>query len=265
MEIMKMQRSVKGFETMKARRLPSILGRSSSDWETEILRQWDNPKFHFPVIPSVDWGYARARLTAFRSQGEWLVVFELIGYDSEAGLCMNEVRAFGNKLGHNRRLLFETVVAPPKEAGELPFFDTDEQGNILLDPLDYVVEVRGKKRHFAPTPQDYARLGMNLQERTAGEIDALIKVLRLLTYTIPEDLFFSDAELLERLGRPRDLPRFLQLYDWYHPDWRRKEKPRDSPRLRSLARALASDDPDVYECPENLHNTHWSHWPEWPE
>lgn len=239
--------------------------RPAPNWETEILKQWDNPKFLFPAIPPADCGYARARLTAYRSPEEWLTVIEIIGFYSEAVLCLNDVEAFGNKLRRSKRWFDELVLSPPKEVRSYPHFEEDEQGTILINPLDFVVEVRGKKRHFALTPQDYARLGINLQERTAGEIDALIKVLRLLTYIIPEDLFFSDAELLERLGRPRDLRRFLQLYDWYHPDWRRKEKPSDSPCLRSLARALASNDPDVYECPENLHNTHWSHWPEWPE
>jgi len=58
---------------------------------------------------------------------------------------------------------------------------------------------------------------------------------------------------------------FLQLYNWYHPDYRHQEKPSDSPCLRSLAKALANDNPLLYECPEAMSNIHWSQWPEWPE
>jgi hypothetical protein len=232
--------------------------------ETRILKQWENPKLPVPPIPPLDFAFARARLTAFRSQEEWLTVFELIGYNSEIGFCMDDVYAHGNKLRHGRQHFAKDLLFPPDEEEGFPVFEEDEEGNILLAPLDFKVMIQGEWQHFTPTVEDYAQLGIDVQRQTIEQIDPVIKIMRFLAYTIPEELFLSDVELLEHLGRPRDLPRFLQLYEWHHPDYRRKEKPSDSPCLRSLAKALSHNNRTLYECSKELVNTHWSNWPDWP-
>lgn len=237
--------------------------RLEVDWEKAILDEWDELR-SFPPIPPADFGYARARLTVYRSDVEWLTVFEIIGYESESGECLNEVYAQGNRLASKRNVHFVTFLQPPENSAFYPDFDEDEEGNILLNPLDFTVQIYGQQYHFTPSPEDYTKLGIDLAQKAAGEIDAIVKILRYLSYTHPELVFLDPREILRIFGRSEDLPVFLQTYEWQHPDWRQREKPSDSQCLRSLAAAIAQNDPNLYVCPEKLVNTHWSFWPEWP-
>lgn len=240
----------------------NILRNPPRDQMPEILKTWDGAPF-FPDLTPVDFAYARARLTAFRSSNEWLTVFEVFGFQFEGGLCMIDIKAYGDKVSRSKHSFSVGTVTPPKGRPNFPYFDYDDEGKILLDPLNFVLEVKGKRHHFTPTVEEYRRLGIDLNHMVLKQFDPIIKVIRLLAYAIPDEVFLSDAELLEHLGRPRNLPRFLQLYDWRHPDYRLKEKLSDSPCLRTLARALAQSNPKLYECPGDLVNTHWSNWPEW--
>ncbi|GAB4164748.1 MAG: hypothetical protein Fur0021_40330 [Candidatus Promineifilaceae bacterium] len=233
------------------------------DWEKGILEEWDELR-SFPPIPPADFGYARARLTIYRSDVEWLTVFELVGYESESGECLNEVYAQGNRLASKRNVHFVTFLKPPENSALYPDFDEDEEGNILLNPLDFTVQIYGQQHHFTPPPEDYTNLGIDLDQKTAGEIDAIVKILRYLCYKRPGLMFLDHREILRIFRRPEDLPVFLQTYEWQHPDWRQREKPSDSQCLRSLAVAIAQNDLNLYFCPENFVNTHWSFWPEWP-
>lgn len=245
--------------------MPKSFGSAKPNWQQRILQDWNASLWSLPALPYPDWGYARARLTAFRSEDEWLTVFEFIVYDSEAGYCMNSIHSFGNKLVEGKRQIEDgAILTPPEDSLHFPFFEEDEEGNILLNPLDFTVMLRGVKEHFLVTPEEYAQLGINLEQKTAGAIDPLIKILRLLAYRAPNRFFLSDAEILRRLSRPHDLRQFLQLYEWCHPDSRKKERASDSPCLQNLAAALALGDPVLYECDKKLFNTHWSYWPEWP-
>lgn len=238
---------------------------TNPNWEERILQEWDAPSRGIPAMPHPDWAFARARLTAFRSQVEWLTVFEFIVYDSEAGYCMNSIHSFGNKLAENKHMIVDgSILTPPLESPDFPFFEEDEVGNILLDPLDFIVMVRGLREHFTPATNEYAQLGINLDEKATGSIDPLIKILRFLSYKISNRFFLSDAEMLNHLSRPLDLQQFLQLNEWQYPDARKGERASDSVCLQNLARALAIGDPKLYQCSKKLSNIRWSYWPEWP-
>jgi hypothetical protein len=240
-----------------------MLRFSPSNWEREILNQWDSLRY-FPPIPPADFGYARAKLTVFRSSKEWLTTFEVIGYDSEAGECINQLNAHGSRLSSKRRAMFFTVVEPARKSRHYPYFDEDEAGNILLDPLDFTVVINEQEYHFVLSTEDFLKLGIDVKQKSAGEIDAIVKILRWLCYEHPEKVFFPPLRILQELGVPQTLPVFLQTYDWQHPDFRRREKPSDSVCLQNLAKAIAQNDRELYKCPEELANTHWSFWPEWP-
>lgn len=232
------------------------------DWEKEILKEWDRLT-SFPPIPPADFGYARARLTVYRSEAEWLTVFELIGFESESGECLNEVYAQGNGFVSKRNAHFINVIEPPKNSASYPYFE-DEAGNILLNPLDFTVQIYGRQHHFTPASEDYLSLGIDLTRKSSGGIDAIVKILRWLSYRHPELVFLEHEDILRMFNRPENLSPFLQTYNWQHPDWRKREKPSDSECLRALAKAIAKNDPNLYVCPGNLVNTHWSFWPEWP-
>ena len=234
------------------------------NWETEVLEQWNDPSLAFPAIPPADWGYARARLTVFRSLTEWLTIFEIVGFDSEANSCLNQVVVFGNNIKRSLRQFSELVLSPLRSTPSYPDFNEDADGNILIHPLEFAVELRGYPQQFSFLETDYDRLGIDLTKRTSGQIDAAVKVLRLLTYIVPEQVFIPNEVLLDRFGKPSNWVPFLQIYNWYHPDYRRHGRPSDSPCLRSLARAIARNNPSEYTCPPAFSNIHWSYWPEWP-
>lgn len=235
----------------------------------------------FPVY----FAYAGARLTAFRDSDEWIVALEVIGYDSKGDFVTNIMSACGNKLiqheggvkGQIKRLLKpssseelpwyrDIVLLPDPTSKSYPHFEEDENGTIVLNPLDFRVSIRGYVRRFMPTYEDYERQGIDLSKRTsAPEIDALVKIVRYLCATQPESLFHAPIEILSRLGRSATIPVFIQAYGWRHPDFRKQERISDSPCLRKLAEALASNDRSLYDCPEDIWNTHWSFWPEWPD
>jgi len=89
-------------------------------WKRAILRQWERAmpgEFpylssdeerampgEFPYLSSDEhMAYAKARVTAFRSDSEWLVIFEVLGYVAEAGKFWDTVYAYGNRVRQRTR------------------------------------------------------------------------------------------------------------------------------------------------------------------
>jgi len=232
----------------------------------------------------IGFAYARARLTAFRDSDEWIVALEVIGYETKGGFVSNIMSACGNKLTRkNRRdggliedLLrkgsrtkprwdWSIALLPSPASKDYPYFEEDENG-IALNPFDFTVSVRGYVRRYVLTREDYAAQGIDISRQISNPgIDALVKITRYLCFAQPESMFHAPAEILSRLGRNEAIPVFMQVYGWRHPDFRRKERVRDSQCLTKLADALAANDRSLYVCPEEIWNTHWSLWPEWPD
>ncbi len=239
--------------------MKSIFRRRDRFSETYILRLWDDRKHPVSTLPLIDVEYASARLTSFRSQDEWLTMFEIIGFDTEAGSCLNDIHAHGNKIPRSKYWFSHQVIDPLEDSPSYPWFETDILGNSTINPLDFTVEVKGEVRSYSLKTEDYQRYGIELGN---PDVDALTKILRYLCSSAPDDVFLTNQEQLQLVGRPADLPVFIQLDDWYHPDYRSGERMEDSPCLRSLAEALSAGKPDLYECAQKLHNTHWSNWDE---
>jgi hypothetical protein len=221
---------------------------------SQILRQLDRSarEFEFPMLDNAYVRLADVRLTAFRSPTEWLIVFEEIALFQERTFA-NTVSAYGNKLARPGTQLGidDLITSVPGH----PIWD--DEGNFRLNLWAFTIAINGQTRRFSPSREDYARAGVDVD---ADDPNAA-KILRLLTVLVPDELFLSDARLLEVCGRAdSSLKRFLQMDDWHHPDVADEELPRESDCLRSLAEALAKDDKDAYACPEELFNTHWSNW-----
>lgn len=254
-------------------------------WETQILKQLDKSfqEASFPNLSTDEHGaYARSRLTAFRSEKEWLIVIEVLAYVCEAGKFLDMVYAYGNKvkkLGFQveprpsyswlfRRLLQkirEPQLSLPREIFvPAPGQAFTEDNEWLPNPFDFAILLPGGEvRHFTPTRDLYQQFGIDLDKPLSRNIilDRYIQILRLLSYLIPEELFLSDDLLLKSLRRPLALSKLLQVYEWHCPDPRAKELPSSTICFRSLARSLAHNQPELYECPSHLINTHWSYWP----
>ncbi len=239
------------------RRIAKIIRQKPDVWEVQILKQWEDSAKRglFPYLSTDEHGvFAGARLTTFRSNNEWLIVFELPAYIGEADTFVDRIYTYGNKVKH--RVQWIEFLCPSPSEG------IDSEG-WLPNLFDFEVLLHSKVRRFTPTQENYAQAGIDLNEPISSSSSAnrQAQVLRLLTSLFPHEVFMSAPKLLGVIDRPKTLPLFLQMYEWYHPDLRSGERPGDSPCLRSLAHALAHNHPDLYRCSQNLFNTHWSHWP----
>jgi hypothetical protein len=220
-------------------------------WRDEVLEQLDESaaNFMYPGLPNEYFAQARQRMTAFRGDDEWLLVFEVVGWGIKEASFDNLVTAFGNRLEQPGLVYDETVVTAP--GGESPFDDKDE---LRLDLRDLRVEIRGKDRRLEPTEADLEAAGVE-----DDSMPGPARVIRLLAHEYPDDLVLSDDELLEAAGRSGSgLERFLQADGWRAPDLLESEKPSDVECQRSLAEALASGDAGSYACPEGEWNTRWT-------
>ncbi|GEM_PF-2067977 len=86
-----------------------------------------------------------------------------------------------------------------------------------------------------------------------------VELCRSLVPTHRELLFATEAEIRGRL--PADLPLFLQLEEWHHPDVMGGDLPSKSSTFQMIAEVLETGDRDRYK-PVLPPNTHWSNWPE---
>jgi hypothetical protein len=235
----------------------TIFGKSKEVTVQEIINLWNHHKYPLQLFPLIDVEIARARLTAFRSFEEWITIFEFIGFNTEAGLCLNDIHAYGNKIRRSKFRFQERVLDPLSNSENYPFFETDDLGNSLINPFDFEVQIKGKVRKFYLREIDYKQLGIDLHK---SKVDTLTKILRYLSYQHPDEIFLTHEEQMLHLHRQITFGQFIQFFDWYHPDYRLGEGLEDSPCLMSLAKALSARDPTLYECPNNMHNTHWSNW-----
>lgn len=221
---------------------------------SQILRQLDRyaEEFDFPMLDNVYVQLADVRLTAFRSPSEWLIVFEEVCL-FQSHTFMNAVSAYGNKVEEpGAQLAVDDVITP---APGHPIWD--DEGNFMLDPTNFEIQINGQTQSFTPSREDYERASLDLD----SDVPDAVNILRLLTAQMPDQFLLDDARLLEICGRnDASLHRVLQLDDWYHPDVAADELPSENDCFRSLAKAIVEDDASSYSCPEESFNTHWSNW-----
>jgi uncharacterized protein DUF7003 len=230
---------------------------ASSGWESEILKQLDKyyEDLEFPLPRNANYPMADVRLTAFRNQSEWLIVFEVIAAAISQGWFQDMIFAYGNRVKAPGLLTAENVV---QAAPGYPIRDAD--GRFILNLDHFEVLIRGQKRDFSPSKEDFRKAGLQSQ----GKMPGPIYFLRLLVSLCPGDLFLPKEELLKRI-RKSELQTFMQLDDWHHPDLAADEPPSRNSCFQSLASALAKDDPDLYSCSPTKFNTQWTDWEvDWP-
>lgn len=227
-------------------------GEQGSEWQASMLEQMDRraADYDFPILDNVNYPFARARLGAYRSEDEWLVTFQVLAWEADSPVFVDQLFAFGNRLRKPGLRSADEIV---QESARRPLVDDD--GEFAGDLHDFTVVIRGRERHMTPSSEEYSAAGINLRSR----MPAMLKLIRLLAHQIPDELFIPEGEVPKQCGR-RGLSSFLQLGEWEHPDVTGGKAPSASGCLRSLAAALAAGDRDRYECPEKRHNTHWSRW-----
>lgn len=228
----------------------------ANHWESEILDQLDNyaREYNFPILNNVSFHNADVRLKVFRSSSEWLIIFEEIALFQEYTF-IDSVSAYGNKIEKPGLQIGidDFILEAP---GHLIW---DNAGKFLLDKWSFEILINGQHRRFEPSSEDYANAKIDVKSKTPEPA----KILRLLTFLMPNNLFMTDNRILDICGRTNcKLERFLLLDDWYHPNIADDELPSQSICLQNLAIAISRNDPNLYSCPPEMLNTHWSNW-EW--
>lgn len=211
--------------------------------EINILEQLDKhvAGFDFPILDNWHWRIGKTRMTAFLNSDEWLIVFEVIVFDVKSYTFENMVYGYGNKISKPG---FQTAMDVIEEPPGKPLDDDD--GNTLIDLLNFSVIINGEERHFLVTEQDYIRAG--ILPHLHMEIEA--KLLRLLCFILPKDAFLlPNTQILALLKRPK-LNEFVQVDKWSHPDVAQGELPSQNSCMKNLAKALAQHNKNLYNCPE---------------
>ena len=222
----------------------------------DIIAQMDEcaKNYQFPMPDNASLYNAGMRLSAFRSQQEWLIVFEMLNY-VKGREFLNEIYAFGNQVAEPGLQLNAITVLEP--AAEKHLWDCS--GNFLLNLEEFAVRVKGEAQRVMPSPKDWRNAGI----KADSPVPAPAKLLRLLAYLYQEKLFEEADSLLQLCGRAEsDLSLFLLLTGWEHPNLAQDELPGQSRSMRSLAAALAVGNPDLYRCRPEWINSHWYSWPD---
>jgi hypothetical protein len=228
--------------------------RYSANEILEILDQGANT-YDFPMLDNNYFYLGKERMTVFRNNNEWLIIFQELSFSLKANKFTNVVAAFGNCIKESGIISLEPVI---NESSDDKMFDDNYK--FLLNPLDFKVAIKGVERKFKPTRRDYEELGINIDDK---EMPNEAKIIRYLAYTIPKELFFTNEKLLKICKRKaEDIKVFMELDDWYHPDLINDELPSENLCFQSIAVALEKNALDLYNCPEEEYNTHWFNW-EW--
>jgi hypothetical protein len=196
------------------------------------------------------------RLTAYRDEKRWAVLIEV--------LCF--------WWGSLENLAIETVIFRLGNCVELPVMSDDAVGGLTcLDEDDQpcpfradtsepwrgaTALIRGQR---VPIPRDasaYHKKGIT-RDRKQYELDGSTDILWIMLPEHRESMLATEDELRRHV--PADLPFFLRLDEWHHPDVFGGEMPSENDTFRSLAQALAHGDPNRFRM-KRKPNTHWKNW-----
>lgn len=233
----------------------SILNACASDWS----------------FPAMDNGYvylAATRMTLFRSEADWALVFEVFGFSPRAGSPDIFISTFGSQIANKAKptdyvnaQAYENYLANHEYNDSHvvhPVEGDDWQDEETLETVAPWAQSITVRSHILPLPiiEEYADAGVNLGSTEQVEVFELCRYLaakhREWVLSTPEEL---------RYHVPEGVQQILQLDEWHHPDLCAGELPGESETFRQLAQVLVTGDVSVYQ-PTEAPNTHWVNWPE---
>jgi len=234
----------------------------------EVLHVLDQcaEDFRFPAL---DNGYiylAATRLTLFRSEADWAMVFEIFGFNPRAGSPTLDVTTFASRPHArdtrdnyiNEKAYANYLANNPNNDSRFFYpiggdWQDGGSGEMLAANAE---EILLRERPLALPPLDaYAHVGIELEDH--GEV-RVFELCRYLAAVARVDVLGTVAE--RRVSIRPEMVQVLQLEEWHHPDVVGGEPPSDSTTFRQLAWVLATGDVSHYS-PVDAPNTHWRNWP----
>jgi hypothetical protein len=224
-----------------------------------ILEQFDSAAKNF-VFPMLDNGYAYpadVRLSIFRDQVRWLIIVEVLGvYVPKVSGCdvfQNCLHLFGS-LHREPGPANEDFLYPIDSLPDDPLFE--DEYDWYVRPQCRVVGIRGRRIAVDLSTEALTKRGLELLD--PPNVDPVVVMRSLL----PEQRTLLLASCEELVSRNKDdLPLFIRLDEWFHPDLAAGELPSACETFQMLAEAIASGDVGAYK-PNREPNTHWQNWPD---
>lgn len=225
----------------------------------DILEQLDDATRQF-TFPMLDNGYlypVTTRLSAYRNETDWRIVIEVVGFNYRGGShngIENGLYIFGSALTHKPGLDNANFLHFTTDSDEGNAFDPETES--YLNPAVSSILLRGQQIQLSKDPAFYEAKGIELEE------PGRIMIWEMMRGLLPEyrDLFLATEEEL-RARVPIELPLFIRLDEWHHPDLANQERPGQNATFIMLADALETGDKKLFK-PTLPANTHWSNWPE---
>lgn len=225
----------------------------------DILHQLDTEAESY-VFPMLDNGYyyhGDQKLTIFRDQNRWAILLEVLNFNNHEnningittiasvfGNCLTSFNDNDNFKYFASNNGIETFLYD--EVNHIPYLNNKA---ISIKVRDTILPIQFSKEH-------YQKKGIEF------EFEDKITPWEFLRGLIPEhsDLFWhTRQEISSKI--PIDLPEFMTLTNWHHPDLVMSEKPSETETFQQLADVIITGNKDLYKKTE-LINTHWSNWPE---
>lgn len=222
--------------------------------------------FKFPML---DNGYvylAASRLSLFRSDEHWAVVFEIFGFSPRAGHPDLSIITIASKL-HNRNEPTDYVSEDAynnylenNPYWEMRNFWPISNENWIDEENPELVVEKGEitlRGHLidVPVPSAFASKGVELE----AEQPAVFELCRFLVHDHREAALATETE--RRVSILPEMKQLLTLDEWHHPDLVNGETPSQTETFRQLASVLEKNDPNLYSTVEPPNN-HWKNWPE---
>jgi hypothetical protein len=223
----------------------------------EILTDFDRcaAEFNFPVLDNAYVEFGAARLTAFRSSGDWLLCIEVLGFSLREVEFVNDLYAFGSCV-EGGGFIGEDI--PLRSSPENPLYDRETNQGIA-DWCRWSVKLGDETLRFSPTREEYADAGVLITDNCGPGTITEIELLRFLIHRVgSERLFMHDHQLLEHFPNCKNLRKFVQTSHWHHPDVAEGEKPSENACFQSLTDALSKTDASVFNAGKP--NTRWQFW-----
>lgn len=243
--------------------------RSQQDLSSKvILRALDRSAERF-VFPMLDNGFiylAASRLSLFRSDHHWAMVFEIFGFSPRAGDPDLSISTIASKL-HNRDKLSSYVSEEAYQAyldknpnNEMrTFWPISNHDWIDKDEPERVASrsrIRLRDEEI-DAPDRTAYMSANIDIET--DKPAVFELCRYLAHIRRDQVLATYAE--RRISIGPEMQKLMTLDEWHHPDLAGGQLPSQTETFRQLASVLEQGDPSLYTAPE-VANNHWENWPE---
>ncbi len=226
---------------------------------SEILNQLDqcNSDYTFPML---DNGYvylAGTKLSAYRDEKLWVILIEVIGFNYRGGGhngISNCLHIYGNCLSYPPGTANENFLTLTDNANDSNTFDDEE--DFYLNPHCSSFRLRNEVLPIIHDRQKYKSLGIEPEDETS--INAF-EFLRLLDALYHDKLVATEKEIRERI--PADIPKIIELDEWFHPDVINGKLPSENETFKQISLTLETGNIEYFR-PTQKPNTNWRNWPD---